>query len=493
MSMREKILVVGSGIAGLGAALALGGGLRDVTILDRDPAPPEGSAEDAFYNWERKGATQLRHSHAFLGRLTTLIRERYPDLMAELLAEGTRLFGFQDGLPPHLAKSYVPAPGDEDCKLLFSRRTTLELIMRRYAARLPGITFVPDAGVHGLITRRENGKLVVEGLNVEREGVAQEMRADVVVDASGRNSSFPEWLRREHILVHEETSTCGILYFTRHYQLRDGQSEPPRDGAPGGADLGYIKFGVFIADNRHFSITLATPEIETEMRLAVVRPENFDAICMALPGAARWMNPQRAEPASRVFSMGNLHNVWRHTLKDGEPQVLNFFAIGDAAVRTNPLYGRGCAAGFVSAHVLRAALDSSRAPVERAKMFDKEIESIIRPYFNSMVALDLDAIRRAKQERDPTYRPSLRARMTRSFAEDGLMPAQRGDVEVSRAMSRVFHMLDEPAAFLKRPAIMARIMRVWAMPEAEKRRRGFYAPKAGPDRAGMLKLLKIAA
>jgi hypothetical protein len=83
--------------------------------------------------------------------------------------------------------------------------------------------------------------------------------------------------------------------------------------------------------------------------------------------------------------------------------------------------------------------------------------------------------------------------MTKSFAEDGLMPAQRGDVEVSRAMSRAFHMLDEPAAFLKRPAIVARIMRVWAMPEAEKRRRGFYAPKAGPDRAGMLRLLQIAA
>ena len=110
-------------------------------------------------------------------------------------------------------------------------------------------------------------------------------------------------------------------------------------------DLGYIKFGVFIADNRHFSVTLATPEIETEMRMAVMKPENFDAICMALPGAARWMNPERAEPVSQVFAMGNLQNVWRHYLKDGEPQVLNFFAIGDAAIRTNPLYGRGCSSG----------------------------------------------------------------------------------------------------------------------------------------------------
>ena len=493
MRMTEKVLVAGSGISGLGAALALGGGAREVIILDRDPAPPAGSSEEAFYNWERKGATQLRHSHAFLGRLTTLIRERYPDLMAELLAEGTRLFGIEDGLPPPLARKYVAAPGDEDCKLLFSRRTTLELIMRRYAAKLPGITFVTDAGVRGLLARRENGKLVVEGLKVERNGVVEEMLADVVVDASGRNTSFPEWLRDLGVSVHEESSPCGILYFTRHYKLRDGQSEPPRDGAPGGADLGYIKFGVFIADNRHFSVTLATPEIETEMRMAVVKPENFDAICMALPGAARWIDPARAEPVSQVFSMGNLQNVWRHYLKDGQPQVLNFFAIGDAAVRTNPLYGRGCSVGFVSAHVLRAALDSSRAPVERALTYDRDVKAAIRPYFDSMVDLDLNAIRRAKQERDPTYRPSFRARMTKSFAEDGLMPAQRGDVEVSRALTRVFHMLDEPTAFMKRPAIVARIMRVWAMSAAEKKRQGLYPPKAGPNRGEMLKLLKIAA
>jgi flavin-dependent dehydrogenase len=357
------------------------------------------------------------------------------------------------------------------------------------------VTFLCDVGVRGLIARKDGGKLVVEGLKVERGGVVEDMRADVIVDATGRNTSFPDWLRAEGLTVREESSPCGILYYTRHYKLRDGQDEPPRDAkaAAGGADLGYIKFGVFIADNRHFSVTLATPEIETEMRLAVVKPENFDAICMALPGAARWMNPERAEPVSQVFSMGNLQNVWRHYRKDGEPQALNFFAIGDAAIRTNPLYGRGCSSGVVEAHLLRGALDSSDDPNERARIYASELKTAIRPYFDSMVTLDLQAIKRAEHERDPNYRAGLRARMTRSFAEDGLMPAQRGDVEVGRALSRVFHMLDEPSAFLKRPAIMARIMRVWAMSASEKKARGLYPPKAGPDRAEMLKLLNIAA
>jgi 2-polyprenyl-6-methoxyphenol hydroxylase-like FAD-dependent oxidoreductase len=490
---KERVLVAGSGIAGLGAALALSDGSREVIFLDRDPPPPETSPEEAFTQWERRGATQLRHSHAFLGRLTSLIRDRYPELMKELLAEGTRLFGFAEGLPPTIEHKYTPEKGDEDLTLLFSRRTTLELVIRRYATRLPGVTFLTDAGVRGLITRKENGRIVVEGLKVERNGAVEEMRADIVVDASGRNTVFPEWLRAEGAVVREESSPCGILYFTRHYRLRDGQEEPPRDGTPGGGDLGYIKFGVFIADNRHFSVTLATPEIETEMRTAVMKPEVFDAVCMALPGAARWMNPERAEPVSVVYAMGALQNVWRHYMKDGEPQVLNFFPLGDAAVRTNPLYGRGCSSGFVEAHILRETLDATADPAERAKIYERTFEKAIRPYFDSMVKLDLQAIRRAENERDPNHKPRLKARIAKSFADDGLMPAQRADVAVSRAMSRVFHMLDEPTAFLKRPGVVARILTIWAMPKALKRARDYYPPKMGPERDEMFARLNLAA
>jgi 2-polyprenyl-6-methoxyphenol hydroxylase-like FAD-dependent oxidoreductase len=490
---KEKILVAGAGIAGLGAALALHGNDRDVVFLDRDPPPPQTSAEDAFAHWERRGATQLRHSHAFLGRLTSLIRDRYPDLMKELLAEGTRLFNFAEGVPPILKDKYVPAEGDPDMTLLFSRRTTLELILRRYAAKLPGISFISDAGVRGMITRRENGKLIVEGLKVERNGVVEDMRADVVVDATGRNTVFPEWMRAKGVDVREESNPCGILYFTRHYRLRDGQDEPPMDGTPGGGDLGYIKFGVFIADNRHFSVTLAVPEIETQLRTAVMKPETFDAICMALPGAARWIDPARAEPVTPVYAMGALQNVWRHYLKDGEPQVLNFFPLGDAAVRTNPLYGRGCSSGVVEAHILRDALDATRDPAERARIYDRQFKIAIRPYFDSMVMLDLQAIRRAEHERDPNYKPGLRARVMKSFADDGLVPAQRAHIEVSRAFSRIFHMLDEPTAFLKRPAIMGRILSTWALSKATKKARDLYPPKIGPEREEMFARVNIAA
>ena len=74
------------------------------------------------------------------------------------------------------------------------------------------------------------------------------------------------------------------------------------------------------------------------------------------------------EPVSPVYAMGNLASVWRTLLKEGQPQVLNFFMIGDAAIRTNPLYGRGCSAGMIHAHALSAILDATDDPAERAEL-----------------------------------------------------------------------------------------------------------------------------
>ncbi len=490
----QSILVAGTGIAGLGVALAFGNSDYRVTLIDRDPATPEGNPEDAFQSWERRGATQLRHSHVFLGRLTTLLRTRYPQLMQELQDSGARIFGFADGLPPTLRDSYRARPEDDDLSILFSRRTTLELVMRRYASRLPNVTFVNGAGVRGVITSRNDaGALTIEGLNVERNGVVEDIRADVIVDASGRNTSFPDWLRAAGATVTEEESPAGILYFTRHYKLRDGADEPVRDGTPGAGDLGYIKFGVFPADNRHFSITLAVPEIETTLRMAIMKPEMFDAICMEVPGCARWVDPARSEAASQVFSMGNLKSTWRSYVHAGQPQVLNFFAVGDATVRTNPLYGRGCSSGVVHAHLLRQTLDTGDNPRTRAVLFDADTRRALRPFYDSMIRQDKQAIRRAEQERDPNYIPSFRAKMMKSFIEDAVGPATRGDVEILRALSRAFHMIDDPSAWLKKPATVAGLMRFWAMPEKTKRARGFYPPKFGPERAQMLSKLNLAA
>jgi hypothetical protein len=191
--------------------------------------------------------------------------------------------------------------------------------------------------------------------------------------------------------------------------------------------------------------------------------------------------------------MGDLKNVWRRYVHAGAPQALDFFAIGDSAIRTNPLYGRGCSAGIVHAHVLRDTLAVSDNPRTRALIFDAETRKALRPYYDAMTRQDAQAIRRALRERDPNYKPGLRARIATSLVEDAINPATRGDIETLRAFSRAFHMIDLPNQWLKNPAAIVQLLQFWATPKHAKQSRGFYPPKFGPDRAQMLAKLNLAA
>src|SRR4051812_25705754 len=99
--MTETVVVIGAGMAGLWTAMALAPTGRQVVLLERDPPPPPGGPEPAFQDWQRRGVGQLRHSHAFLARLRTLIRDQHPALLEALLAEGCRELPFELSLTAH--------------------------------------------------------------------------------------------------------------------------------------------------------------------------------------------------------------------------------------------------------------------------------------------------------------------------------------------------------------------------------------------------------
>lgn len=489
--MGETVIVVGAGIAGLCSALALSGRGGKVVLLERDGAPPEGGADVAFQDWRRTGVGHLRQSHAFLARLRLLFAEHHPQLLADLAAEGVREITFENMLSELQRPTYAAQPQDADLTLITSRRTTLELVMRRYVERLPDVELRPGVFVRRFITRRDaDGRLVVCGVRGEANGQPFSLAGDIVVDAVGKGGDLVEQLREEGAVVPEFTESAGILYFTRHYRLRSGQSEPPRIGAPpASGDLGYLKFGVFPADNGCFSITVCTPEIEYEFRKAVVNPDVFQAMTQALPGLRPWTDPARAEPTSKVFGMGDLICRWRDMVVDGEPVALGYFAIGDNLVRTNPLYGRGCSFAAVAAWRLREVLNAGPAPLERARAYDTGVRADLRPFFDLMLKQDRDALRRAKAELTPGARLTSKQRLAKSFTEDGIAVAVRSDVELLRQAMRGFHMLEHPEAWLKRPGNLVRVLGYWA--RGKQRNAKAYPPKPGPDRAAMMRELGL--
>lgn len=487
--MAEQVLVIGAGMAGLWTALALAPTGRDVILLERDPPPPEGGADTAFESWTRRGVGHLRHSHAFLARLRILIRDEHPQLLTELLEAGCRDLGFEGGLTDLQRRNYVAAPVDRDLAVLTSRRTTLELIMRRYVERQANVTIRSGAFVKALIL--QPGEVPhVTGVVAETEQGHEELSADLVVDASGRLSQAIEQLVAAGAAIAEESEDCGILYFTRHYRLNEGVSEPERGKAPLTGDLEYLKFGVFPGDNGCFSITLCVPEIEEELRKRIVDPAAFDAACAHLPGLAPWVDPATATPISRVFGMGDLHSRWRDLAPGGRAAVTGFFAVGDSLVRSNPLFGRGCSFAAVSAHQLRDALQMFGDPAARLSAYQRRIEAELRPYYTAMRDADRSAIRRARQALTPGFQPSLKTRITKRFLEDGVAIAVRSDVDLLRAALRGFHMLEDPQAWLKRPRNLAKVLGYWA--RGRERNAAAYRPRGGPEREEMLRGLGLA-
>ncbi|HEY8492595.1 MAG TPA: FAD-binding protein [Myxococcota bacterium] len=496
-----RILVIGGGVAGLASALALAQDGHEVRIVERDPTPLPASPVEAFERWERRGAPQVWHSHAFLARLRNLLRDRAPHVLAALHAAGAYDLRFADYLP-RTVEDRTPEPGDEELTLFACRRITFEWVLRREVLKLPGVGWRCGAEVEGLVAERDaaSGLPRVVGARVRTEEGASTWDADLVVDASGRRSRVVPWLAAIGAgAVEEAAEECGIFYCSRFYRLRPGASPPPEQGVVG-ADLGYMKFAIFPGDGGIFSITLAAALVDDPMR-ALLREGPFEAAARALPATREWIDPARAEPVTPVRAMAKLLNRRRRFVRDGQPLALGFHVVGDAAICTNPLYGRGCTLAFVHAFALADVLREHAAdPVAAALAFDAATGRELVPWYRAARDQDREAravaAAQARGEAPTESAPLASApdrpvdpqAFARSVLREGLIPALRTDATVVRAFMRVFNLLAPPDALIRDPAVVARVLAVW-----RDRDRRPPLPVAGPERSAMVELLSRAA
>ena len=482
-----SVIVVGGGVSGLGLALILARRGHDVTVIERDHTPMPQSADEAF-DWDRRGAPQVRHSHAFLARLRNLLLNDYPDVYADLLREGATEMRFGDDLPPEMT-GFVRQADDDELVMLACRRTTFEWVLRRAALAEGRVTFRTGVGVEGVVsTQSADGAVVVSGV---RLADGAEVLADLVIAANGRRSSVNEWLTDAGAAeIPEEVEDTGIVYFSRFYRLREGFDYPPRSG-PIGGDLGYVKYGVFVGDNRTFSVTLATPTADDELRKILTDSTVFDSAARQLVATAPWLDG-RAEPLSdNVHVMAGLLNRWREFVIDGEPVALGLLPVGDAVLCTNPLYGRGCSAAFWGAHLIAEALDENAHDLRAlALAYDTSLRAEIYPWYRAGVDQDAEARRVSTAllaGDDPDGDTTDPRTFMRGVFRDGLLPAMRSDAVVFRAFFRSFNLLTSPDTMVKDPELAARVFAVW-----QDRDNRPEEPRLGPKRrAEFVDLLSV--
>ncbi len=489
--MPARMLIAGASIAGLTTALALSRLGQAVDILERDaPPPPVTSPDHLFTTWNRPGVPHLRHSHGFLARMRNMVRDLYPDLHAALLQAGAQERTFKASLPPVLAPAYMPHPDDDDLTTLICRRTTFERVLYDYVSQQSGICLHPQQRITGLLAEPHGSATHLQGLTVQTQSGHAEWMAETIIDATGRRSPFPGWLRALGVSVSEEVHATGILYYTRFYRLHDGVDEPTRTSHSSLGDLGYLKFGVFPADHQTFSLTLAVPAVEADLRI-LRHNDAFTKACQALPALANWIDPDRSVPTTDVFSMGGLSNVYRRFVSDKPPELLGYFAVGESAMHTNPLYGRGCSLSFIHAHLLAEVLCQTGLPSDRARKFDARTETELRPFYDVAVKRDQAGLERARLGMKPDQPQPKWKRLMRSLVQHGLGPAIRGHLGIRRAFVRDFNMLAPPGVTLRRVSVVLPILRFWL--QGKKRNAHLYAPPSGPARDEMRQRLNLPA
>ncbi len=448
MGERTSAVVVGAGIGGLAAAIALSRTGCDVTVVERDDTPMPADVEGAF-DWDRRGAPQVRHTHGFPALIRVILRDRYPDVLAALLDAGVQEVSI---LPPVVAPDDPRHEQDAaDLQVLSCRRTTLEWVFRRCALSEPGVRFDVGVAVAGVLADAGTAPLEVRGVLLED---GREVRADVVVASSGRRGDVPGWFAAHGVTVDEQEHPTGTIYLSRFYRAAAGTDAPM--GYQGGrrAGLGFVVAG---ADNGTYSATLAVDADDTELRTHLMDPDRYEAV---LP-LFREMEPvvtRGGEPITPVQAMGGLINrIRRFTGAAGAPLVHGFFAVGDAHTCTNPLYGRGSSLAVLQAVLVADAVDAHRDDRgAAARAYESASAARVEPWYHVSLMTDLAA--RAPKAEEPAAReggptpsaPRLDLQTLRRIA------ASR-DPELSVLVAKTMSLLLTPQEVFGDPAVVERL------------------------------------
>jgi len=427
------VVVVGAGIGGLGSALALARGGHRVTLVERDDTPMPPDAEAAF-DWDRRGAPQVRHPHVFLGLARTILRDRFPDVLEALADLGITPPPMRnDGPVPIDEATLAIIAADDDLRMLPVRRTTFEWVMRKTVLAEAGIQLVLGKGVAGVEVRPStDGPPVVTGVQLDDGSVVD---ADLVVATTGRRGDVPAWLDAHGITISETVGDAGVVYFSRFYRAPDEYGFGFRGGLSAGLGVGVIG-----SDAGTYSITAVVDRNDKELRAHLSDSDRFDATMALLPELVDVVSVG-GTPIHPVHCMTGLVNRTRsYTDETGTPLVRGLVAVGDAHTCTNPAYGRGQSLALKQAVILADALAEHDDVLEAARAYEVTSDEQVVPWYHFSVLTDQMRAAAAKSGAGPGGGDLFGA----IFAGGGVDP------ELVRLMMRVMNLLELPTALLAR-------------------------------------------
>ena len=463
-------IVIGSGIAGLLAARVLAEHVDRVTVVERD-RPPTGLEF-------RPGVPQSRHVHALLVRGRELLEGLFPGLGAELAAAGAERLEWSADILWHGPFGWG---GRARFGLMTysASRELLESVVRRRLVRDTRITFLEGHQVAELVPDArgdvEGVLLQPHGDRLQTEASPLAVRADLVVDASGRDSRAPRWLEAIGFPAPTETVVNAFLgYASRCYHRAPGEDRPWKSAIIQRARPHGTRSGVLAPlEGNRWILTLAGAARD----YPPTDEAGFLDFARTLPHPLLYETVRDLAPASPIWGFRRTENGLRH-YERVEQRPERFIVLGDAACAFNPSYGQGMTVAAIHAATLHRCLLAQRAArpdgslIGFAEQFQHELARDLRVPWLMATGEDF----RHPATEGP--RPGRMRRVTHWYL-DRVIERANSDNVVQRVFLEVVHLLRRPTA-LFRPDIALRVLGPW------ERRAASSQPPPPPGQRGLL-------
>ncbi|WP_314252276.1 NAD(P)/FAD-dependent oxidoreductase [Streptomyces sp. DSM 40907] len=428
----RRVVIVGGSLAGMLAAAAVKEHADSVEIIEAHdlPAGPE----------PRTGVPQAAHIHWLQAGGAEAIDALLPGSIDLLMAAGAHRIPVTTDMVIYSPEGWYRRWQRATHYVITASRDLTDLVVRQEVLKDPRVTVRTHTKAVGLLGDRR----AVRGVRLrDADGVESDLRADLVIDASGRASRLPRWLARLGITgLAEERLDSGMVYASRLYRAPVptrgwpvvGVQADPRLRRPAKAG------GILPIDGDRWHVSLMGAPGGEPTRAA----EDFESFARTLRHPIMADLLEHAEPLSEVsVTHSTANRRYYYERLSARPDGL--VALGDSVATFNPVYAQGMSVAALGALALRDLLATGSA----GNLAQRAQRAIARP---------VDAAWALSTGQDIHFtttkgkRPKLADRLLRRYVSR-LSRTATGSFRAATALTDVLA-LQAPPTSLVRPGVL---------------------------------------